>query len=126
VDTSLVKFARVNLFTLNELPIELETQVYMLDEFHTVLDSVFAGEVPVLAASQVDQNGELVAPMEETSSALFPAEKLAMLEEVRYLLVRAGLVTSELGDRFVKFYSDYTLDYDISIEANVRINNRAL
>lgn len=126
VDTSLVKFARVNLFTLNELPIELETQVYMLDEFHTVLDSVFEGEVPVLAASQVDQNGELVAPMEETSSALFPAEKLAMLEEVRYLLVRAGLVTSELGDRFVKFYSDYTLDYDISIEANVRINNRAL
>jgi hypothetical protein len=126
VDTSLVKFARVTLSTLNELPIELKTQVYMLNEYHVILDSVFSGEVPVLAASQVDLEGRLVSPSEESSSALFPAEKLALLEEVRFLLVRASLVTSELGDQFVKFYSDYTLDYEISLDANVRINTREL
>ncbi len=126
VDTSFVKFATVTLSTINELPIELKTQVLMLDENRMILDSVFTGEVPVLAASQVDADGRLVSPAEETSSALFPAEKLALLKEVRYLWVRAGMVTSELGDRFVKFYSDYTLEYELSIKANVRINTREL
>jgi hypothetical protein len=126
VDTSLVKSARISLSTLNELPIELKMQVYMLNEYHMILDSVFSGEVPVLAASQVDMEGRLVSPSEETSSALFLTEKLAMFEEVRYLLVRASLVTSELGDQFVKFYSDYTLDYEISLDANVRVNTREL
>ena len=50
----------------------------------------------------------------------------ALLEEVRFLLVRASLVTSELGGQFVKFYSDYTLEYEISMDANVRINTREL
>jgi hypothetical protein len=126
VDTSLVKYARITLSTFNELPIELKTQVYMLNQYHMVLDSVFAGEVPVLAASQVDADGRLMLPSEETSSALFPAEKLALLEEVRFLLVRASLLTSELGGQFVKFYADYTLDYEISMDANVRINTREL
>jgi len=98
----------------------------MLNSSRVILDSVFSGQIPVLAASQVDQDGRLVSPSEETSSAIFPAVKLARLKEVRYLLVRASLVTAELGDRFVKFYSDYTLDYEISMVANVRINSREL
>jgi hypothetical protein len=126
VDTMIVKFALVTVSTTNELPIDLELQVYMLDSLYTVLDSVFDGQAPVLAASQVDQGGRLVAPSDETSSAPFPTLKLAKLEDVRYVRMQARMVTSESGDRLVKFYSDYTLKYKISMLANVRINTREL
>ena len=36
VDTAIIKFAEVTLSTVNELPLDLETQVYMLNSSHVV------------------------------------------------------------------------------------------
>lgn len=126
VDTSLVKYAQVSVATLNELPLELELQVYLVDSLHALVDSVFEEQVILLAASVVDDQGILTQAVEETSTASFPAEKLARLKEVRYMQVEARMITSELGDQYVKIYSHYTLDFEISMSANLRINTREL
>ncbi len=126
IDTSMIKLAQVSVTTLNELPIELALQVYLLDEFHEMVDSIFDQDVVILGASEVDVDGKLVQATEESNQVNFPAEKLGKLGEVRYMQVEARLITSELGDRFVKLYSDYTLDFEISMLANIRINTREL
>ncbi|MEN8226662.1 MAG: hypothetical protein ABFS38_00800 [Bacteroidota bacterium] len=126
VDTTLLKEAQVSVTTLNELPIELELQVYMLDANHSVIDSVFDGDAIILGASLVDDQGILTQAVEETSVVTFPIEKLATLQEVFYMQVEARLITSEMGDQFVKIYSDYSLDFKLSMVANFRINTRDL
>lgn len=126
VDTSLVKFAQVSVTTVNDLPIELELQVYLLDMSYAVLDSVFDADAVILGASQVDAQGKLTQATEEINSIIFPAEKLGKLEDVQYLQVVARMITSGAGQQFVKLYSDYELDFEISMFANLRINTREL
>lgn len=126
VDTTLIKLAQVSVTTVNELPIKLGLQVYLLDINHTVIDSVFDGEAILLGASQVDGQGALAQATEETHNVSFSAEKLGKLQDVTYMWVEASMITSGLGDQFVKLYPDYSLDFEISMLANFRINTREL
>ena len=126
IDTSLIKNVVINLSILNELPIELGFQVYLLDPSYAVLDSLLNGDPVFLASSEVDSEGKLVQASETSQSIDFPAEKLGVLEKTEYLWIEARLVTAESGGQFVKFYSDYTLDFEISFNAEIRINNREL
>jgi len=126
IDTSIVRQMNLTLSTVNELPIKLDLQVYMLDEFYQVLDSVFGENQVLLAASEVDQEGKLIQAGEEDNTAIFPIEKLGKLEEIRYLQVHARMNTSELGSKDVKLYSDYTLDFKLSLFADLIINSREL
>lgn len=126
IDTSFVKNVVVKLSTVNELPIELGLQVYLLDASETVLDSLFNGDPVFLASSEVDSEGKLFHASESSHKLDFPAGKLGTLEETEYIWIRARMVTAESGLPFVKFYSDYSLDFDISFFAELRINTREL
>jgi hypothetical protein len=126
IDTSMVLEASVSLATINELPLKLDVQVYLMDEFYQVMDSMFEEEAVILAASEVDGEGRLVRAGEESNTAPFPPEKLGILEEVRYLLVQGRVNTSEEGNVDVKVYSEYTLDFDLSLFARLRLNSREL
>jgi hypothetical protein len=70
--------------------------------------------------------GLLVSASEQSNTANFHTEKLGRLEQVRYILVAARIVTSGLGEQYVKFYSDYSLEFEISMYADFIINTRKL
>jgi len=126
VDTSLIEYAEVTVTTRNELPVELGLQVYLLDSNLAVFDSIFIDDNILLAASQVDDQGVLVQGMEEISTVAITSDKVGKLQSATYLLVEARVITSEMGNKFVKFFSDYSLDFELSILANFRINTREL
>jgi hypothetical protein len=126
IDTSIVKEVQLKVSTVNELPIELDLQMYLLDEFHAVIDSVFEQDGVFLPGSEVDGDGLLLRPSEQSNYANFNTDKLGRLEEVRYILVVSKLVTSGLGAQYVKFYSDYSLEFVISMHASLRINTQEL
>jgi len=126
IDTTMVKEVQLKVSTVNQLPIELDLQLLLLDGSYLVLDSVFEQEGVFLPASVVDGNGVLVSASESSNIADFPAEKLGKLEQVRFILVVAKLVTSGQGEEYVKFYSDYSLEFEISLHARFRINTQEL
>jgi hypothetical protein len=126
IDTTVIKEVDLFLGTTNHLPLRLALQVYLMDEFHTVFDSLFTSEPPLLAPSVVDADGVLVSPSEKESVVHFPAEKISKLDRTQYLKIEARLVTSGSGDQFVKFYSEYSLDFEISVYADLIINTREL
>jgi hypothetical protein len=126
IDTAMVKEVELKISTVNELPIELDLQLYLLDDSHALIDSVFEQSGVFLPASAVDASGILQFPSEQTSSALFYTEKLARLDQVRYIVVEAGIVTSGNGTPYVKFYSDYSLDFVITLNASLKINTKEL
>jgi len=126
IDTSLVRRVNMILSTVNEFPLKLELQGYLLDESYRVLDSFFSDPQVILAASEVDQEGRLVKASEEANAAVFPLEKLGILEQVRYLHIVAQINTSDQGSKDVKLYSDYLLEFKFSIEADLILNSRQL
>ena len=123
IDTSMIRDVQLKIHTVNELPIELDLQLYLLDDAYMVLDSVFEGDEVFLLASAVDGDGVLMFPSEQTNVAHFNTERLGKLERVRYIRLESELQTSGLGQQFVKFYSDYSLGFEISMQASLIINN---
>jgi hypothetical protein len=126
VDKDMIEYIQFDLTTLNELPIQFQAQGYLLDSTYGMIDSVFDEEIILLEASQVDQEGKLVQAMEETNSISFPSEKIARLENISYLNFVATMSTSAGGDTFVKLYSYFTLEFNLSVNAKVRVNTREL
>lgn len=126
IDTTMVKDVQLKVSTVNELPIELDLQLYLLDEFHGVIDSVFEQDGVFLPASDVDAEGKLQSASEQSNIADFHTEKLGRLKNVHYILVVARLVTSDSGQQYVKFYTDYSLEFEISMHASFRINTQEL
>jgi hypothetical protein len=103
----------------------LMLQILLLDMRYNVVAKVFDDQEPILGASVVnEQTGKLIQSTLETITVEFPAEKLGKLEQVAYMQVRARLTTSADGGPFVKIYSYYTLDFEISMLANFRINSQ--
>ena len=126
LELDMIELAQVTVTTENELPIELELQVYLMDAAYSVLDSIFTDDVVFLQGSEVDAEGKLVSASEETNEVSFPKEKLEKLSNVAYLMVQARMLTSGGGTQFVKLYSDLSLSFEVSMLANVRINTAEL
>jgi hypothetical protein len=125
-NTDMIKLAQVTLETTNKLPIQLEVQVYLLDENYMELDSVFDETTILLGAASVDGNGKSDQASIETNSITFPSEKIEKLKNVWYARIEARVLTTDGGVPFVKLYIDDTLDFELSMYANFRINTREL
>ncbi|MCF8227101.1 MAG: hypothetical protein K9J30_14585 [Bacteroidales bacterium] len=127
-DFGLLKRANFVLKTVNELPLGLDLQVYFLDEDYVVLDSLFKDNNPFILAAPVDGQGELVVDqLEENLSIVdFSGEELSKLDGTRYMWIRAHAETSNNGLDMVKFYTHYMLNYELSIDAQFRINSEEL
>jgi SAM-dependent methyltransferase len=101
-------------------------EVRFLDASYAVVDSVFDEQIPILGASIVDTEGKLQESTEESNTANFPVEKLDNLSSVSFMQIIAKVITSDGGEPFVKIYSEYKLDFKITLEADFRINTSEL
>jgi hypothetical protein len=124
IDTSLIKLLEVTMTTVNQLPIQMEVQLYLMDGNYSVLDSLFDERSVLLEAASVDADGKLLEAMEETNSAVFTAEKFGKLEDTEFAMIEAKLLTTDGGTQFVKLYTHYSLDFKLSIYGNFRVNTR--
>jgi hypothetical protein len=126
IDTSFIRQLEIDLTTLNELPLQMEVQVYFMDGSYAVLDSMFTDQIVLLEAATVDAGGKLLQAMEETNTAAFSTEKLGNLDNTEYAMIQARLLTSGGGDQFVKLYTHYSLDFELAIYGKFRLNTREM
>lgn len=121
-----VTYIKMSVGTLNELAIKMVLQVYLEDENHVVLDSLFDNLGIYIAPSQVDSDGKLIEVTENENSSTFDSYKLGILDQIAHIRVRAGMHAEKGEEEFVKIYASYALNYEISLTANARINTNEL
>ncbi len=122
LQTSTIRELEIMLHTHNELPLELGVQVYMLDDNYGLVDSIFNQEVILLQASSTDASGNLIEAGEELNRIELSTDRIDRLKETSYLRFVARLITAEEGSKFVKFYSRYSLDFELAMRGKFRIN----
>lgn len=126
IDTAIIKQLEVVLETVNEIPVHLDVQVYLLDAQYTLLDSIFNERAILLEASSVDEEGKLLEASTEVNAISMTSQRIATLGEAAFARIVAKLNTTNEGTDFVKLYAQYALDFKLSMSANFRINTREL
>jgi hypothetical protein len=124
LEDDIVTYLKVSLRTVNEMPLEMDLQIYLEDANQVVLDSVFDNLGIVVEPSQVDSDGKLIAASEDDNSSTFDVDKIGILKDVAYLRVKSKMAALMEGVDFVKIYTAYSLEYELSISTNVRLNTQ--
>lgn len=133
IDTALVRFLQIDLGTDNGLPIEFQAQVYFADSVYSVIDSLFDETVPLLEAAPVNAEGIITATAKAENVADIDNNKLSKLQDVKYAIFEAKIITTNEGQEFVKLYMHYdgldfepayALDFNLSIYGGFKISNQ--
>ncbi len=121
-----IESAIFRLTTTNEWPLEISVQIYFMDNGFNKVDSLFQEQTALIVAAPVDGNGEIDRTRLETivQDITFSNEKLSGLAEnnATKMMLVATAYTTDNGASVVKFYSQYKLNYKLSIDADFRIN----
>jgi len=127
-DADFIEKVTVMLEVTNGLPIDIDFQIAFMDSLYNPVDSLFdANYQPVIPAATLNSDDTVENPSIKTSLIEFTsADIIGKLENVKYGLLRAGLKTPDDagGDLIpVKFYSDYTVDFNLSVSVDVKANS---
>lgn len=115
----------------NGLPLDIDFQIYFVDENYNHVDTLFANEVrPVISHAIIDETtNEVIAPGVKPSLIEFEGDEIMDLSTVRYGIIDAGLKTpSDSNNELisVKFMDDYSIDFNISVGIDVKANTNDL
>ncbi len=110
----------------NWLPLDVDLQVYFLDELYTLVDSLFDSPERILGSDpeSLDADGRITSPENKVTEIVFEKEDLDRLQPAKYMKLSADLATTDQGQPPVKIYSYYTIDFKLAIRANFRLNSR--
>jgi hypothetical protein len=110
----------------NWLPLDVDFQVYFLDDLYTLIDSLFESPERILGSDpeSLDADGRITSPENKVTEIVFEKEDLDKLQPAKYMKFSADLATTDQGQPPVKIYSYYTIDFKLAIRANFRLNSR--
>jgi len=110
----------------NWLPLDVDLQVYFLDDLYTLIDSLFESPERIFGSDpeNLDADGRITSPENKVTEIVFEKEDLDRLQPAKYMKLSADLATTDQGQPPVKIYSYYTIDFKLAIRANFRLNSR--
>ena len=107
----------------NGFPIDVEMQVYFVDENYLILDSLLLPNQLVLSAANVNlTNGAVVNAQQKTTDVDLDAAKISHLNQTKKIIVRATATTLNGGNTNIKIYDFYKLDVQIGAKAKMRLS----
>jgi len=123
-DAEMIEKINFVLQVFNGLPVDIDFQLYFLDESYLPVDTLFdPGTQPVIVAGQLDSDYKVTDPTKKISVVEYIKQDIEKLEVVRFAYIKAGLKTSSFdNDISVKFYDYYTVDFNLSIDVDALIN----
>lgn len=118
---------KVTLDATNGLPLEVDLQVLFLDENYSIIDSMFIDNKMFLEPALLDLNDEVIEGKSQTHEISFSSSRLEAIKSTKYAIVKAAVSTAGASeDNYVKFFSDYKIDFKLKLMARFNINSRDL
>ncbi|MGC9374005.1 MAG: hypothetical protein ACP5DQ_03060 [Bacteroidales bacterium] len=127
-DADMIEKINLVLQVFNGLPVDIDFQIYFMDELYHPVDTLFDPRTqPIIAAGQIDTDYKVIDPTKKISVVEYLKQDIEKLDVVRFAKIEAGLKTSAFDNNVaVKFYDYYTVDFNLSIDVDALINTNDL
>ncbi len=102
--------AEFKLIADNGIPLDVDLQVYFLDEYDTRLDSLFEIPQTILGAAAVDGNGEVTNTEEVISIIDVPKDRMQVIQNAKNMRIEAAISTFNDGNTPVLIKSNYAVN----------------
>ncbi len=105
----------------NGMPVEVDMQLYFTDSLYTVRDSLFDDSKDVLSSGIVDENDRVIYPSSNPIEIDLSQDKIDNLMDTKFAILKATIETIDDGQRHVKFYTDYAIDFRLGARIDLKI-----
>lgn len=125
-DIDIVEYLSLGLDVINEIPMDVDIQLFFTDANYNYLDSMFVDDAFIISPT-LNAQDEVDNPEVYTKSVEFDTDKFEKIKPTKFIIIRANIMTAEatLG-KPVKFYSYYDISFKLKLTADLRINSRDL
>ena len=106
----------------NGFPLDVYTQIYMVDSLYNVLDSLLPTTDAFMASAPVGNNGKAITFTEKTTDVSLSSEKIKKLSSTANFIIKGRATTFDNGTKNVKIYADYKLDIKAGITVKTSLN----
>ncbi len=122
-DIDIIKELEATLSITNGLPIDLDIQLYFLDENMVMVDSLFTGgDKYLVTGANVDSEGVVTTPNTSSPKISITEDRVDNLQNVKNAIFSVALRTSDYNqDTKVKFYSHYDMKFKMFMKAYTEI-----
>ena len=108
----------------NSLPMNVEMQLYFVDENYEILDSMFVDD-KVLISPTLNIEDKVDNPNEYELKVEFEKTRIEGIKPTKNILINANVYTQASGSgRTVKFYSYYDVGFKLKMNADFSINSK--
>lgn len=124
-DTVNLKSVLLHTVFENGMPFDLSLQVYLANQNFVPIDSLFTSlQQPIISSGILDVNGKVIKSTKKPTDAPITGARIPPLDKVRKAIIKAGIVTTNGGKDYVKFYSTYKLGVNFGVQTQVEVNKK--
>lgn len=119
IEKMLVRFTGINGF-----PIDLFTQVYLIDSSNNAFDSIFTDKsYRFLESAAIGTDGKVISPTKKVTDIEFDIVRAKRLTKLKKIKTRIGLGTTSNGGTYpnVKLYANYSLDVSMGVKVKLKV-----
>ena len=117
-----IEAASFRITTDNELPFDLSLTGTFIDSLGNALADLTEGELLVISASPVDNQGNATQVTQRTIDVPLPAERLAAVRQASHLVLRTTFATTDNGTTAVRVTDQQQLR--VRVGARLTVNNQ--
>lgn len=116
-----IETAEFKLVADNGFPLDMNIQLYFLNENGDRIDSLLTGtNKSLLEAAAIDNTGRVTSPTTNTIEEYFSAERFERIErEATQIEVHSSIATINEGSESVKIFTDYTVGIRLGMVAEL-------
>ncbi len=122
-----IDYLKISIDADNGIPLESELQVYLTDENYVQIDSIFNGDNNHFQPAKTDSDGNLISKTSISHKTEFSGDKINNFKNIKFAIISVKVNTPETEqNRYIKFFSEYSIDYKIKLKADLTIDSKDL
>ena len=125
-DADIIEQISIMLEVSNGMPLDIDFQITFMDSLYNPVDTLFAeGSQPIISAANIDPvTYEVTSTSIKTSLIQYNNADIERIKNARHAIIRAGLKTPTIEGNMpaVKFFDSYTVDFNLSVGVNIKVN----
>ncbi len=112
-------YAEFKLVTTNEMPLDIDLQLYFADENGQIIDSLFERAQRIILAAPVDENGNVIQAIRKETFSRMENERFERLNQTRNLILESGFSTLNNGSTNVQLRGMQNVDIGMGLKFGV-------